>query len=240
MSKTGARILVVDDEIEIQRALRRGLAANGYQVFTTGSGEEALEAIAEIRPDLMLLDLGLPGISGLEVCKKVREVSNLPILVISVKDNERDKVRALDLGANDYVAKPFSMLEVQARVRVALRHVAQRQLGTEPRFQAGPLMVDFASRQVQLNGNEVILTPTEYTLLKIFITHRGKIMTRQMLLTGLWGAQAADKDHSLHVYVGQLRRKIEPIPQHPRFIVTIPGVGYRFNDDETTAEPILS
>lgn len=236
MSKTGARILVVDDEIEIQRALRRGLTANGYQVFTTGSGEEALAAIEDIRPDLMLLDLELPGISGLEVCQQVREVSNLPILVLSVKDSEHDKVRALDLGANDYVSKPFGMSEVQARVRVALRHVAQRQIGTEPRFEVGPLMIDFASRQVHLHGNEVILTPTEYALLKTFVTHRGKIMTRQMLLTGLWGSQAADKGHSLHVYVGQLRRKIEPIPQHPRFIVTIPGVGYRFNDDETIAE----
>ena len=222
MSKTGARILVVDDEIEIQRALRRGLAANGYQVFTTGSGEEALEAITDIRPDLLLLDLELPGISGLDVCQRVREVSNLPILVISVKDQEHDKVRALDLGANDYIAKPFSMLEVQARVRVALRHVAQRQIGTEPHFQRGPLMVDLSSRQVRLHNNNVILTPTEYALLTTFIAHRGKIMTRQMLLTALWGAQGTDKGHSLHVYVGQLRRKIEPIPQHPRFIVTIP------------------
>lgn len=233
MSKTGARILIVDDEIEIQRALRRGLAASGYQVFTTGSGEEALAAIGDVRPDLLLLDLELPGMSGLEVCQQVREVSDLPILVISVKDSERDKVRALDLGANDYVSKPFGMPEVQARVRVALRHVAQRQIGTEPRFEVGPLMIDFSSRQVQLHGAEVILTPTEYELLKTFVTHRGKIMTRQMLLTALWGAQAADKTHSLHVYVGQLRHKIEPIAQHPRFIVTIPGVGYRFNDEET-------
>jgi two-component system KDP operon response regulator KdpE len=240
MSKTGARILVVDDEIEILRALRRGLSACGYQVFTMRSGEEALAAIEDIRPDLMLLDLGLPGMSGLDVCQQVREISNLPILILSVKDTEHDKVRALDLGANDYVAKPFGMLEVQARVRVALRHVAQRQIGTEPHFQLGPLLVDFASRQVHLDEKEVVLTPTEYALLKTFITHRGKIMTRQMLLTELWGAQSDDKSHSLHVYVGQLRRKIEPVPQHPRFIVTIPGVGYRFNDDEASAKRALS
>jgi len=232
MSKSGARILVVDDEIEILRALQRSLGAHGYEVFTAASGEEALEEVAHHRPDLVLLDLGLPGMSGLEVCKHVRAQSNFPIIVLSVKDAERDKVLALDLGADDYVSKPFSVNEVLARVRVALRHAAQVQSGTEPRFTAGPLTVDFAQRQVFVNGREVKLTPTEYDLLKALIKSNGKIMTRQMLLSQVWGTGYGAEAHYLHVYIGQLRRKIEPDPAHPRFILTISGVGYRFSSDE--------
>ena len=231
MSKGGARILVVDDEIEIVRALERSLAAHGFEVFTAGSGEEALEAISHHRPDLMLLDLGLPSMSGLEVIKRVRAQSNLPIIVLSVKDTEHDKVQALDLGADDYVSKPFGMDEVLARLRVALRHSAPVESGTEAIFTAGPLRVDFAQRLVQVNGQEVKLTPTEYDLLKALIKNSGKIMTRQMLLSQVWGTGYGAESHYLHVYVGQLRRKIEPDPAHPRFILTISGVGYRFNAD---------
>ncbi|TMC21106.1 MAG: response regulator transcription factor [Chloroflexi bacterium] len=232
MAKSGARILVVDDEIEIMRALQRSLVAHGYEVFSASSGEDALEAIAHYRPDLILLDLGLPGMSGLEVCKRVREQSNLPIIVLSVKDTERDKVLALDLGADDYVSKPFGMNEVLARVRVALRHTAQIQAGTEPVFTAGLLRVDFAQRLVQVAGREVKLTPTEYDLLKALISNSGKIMTRQMLLSQVWGTGYGSEAHYLHVYIGQLRRKIEPDPAHPRFILTVSGVGYRFNGDD--------
>jgi two-component system, OmpR family, KDP operon response regulator KdpE len=232
MSKGGARILVVDDEAEIVRALQRSLTAHGFEVFTASSGEEALEAVAHHRPDLMVLDLGLPGMSGLEVCREVRAQSNLPIIVLSVKDTERDKVLALDLGADDYVSKPFGMNEVLARIRVALRHSAQVESGTEPVFTAGPLSVDFAQRQVLLNGQEVKLTPTEYDLLKSLIKNRGKIMTRQMLLSQVWGTGYGGESHYLHVYVGQLRRKIEPDPANPRFILTISGVGYRFSADD--------
>jgi two-component system, OmpR family, KDP operon response regulator KdpE len=232
MSKTGARILVVDDEVEIVRALQRSLTAHGYEVFAVGSGEEALEAIAYHRPDLMILDLGLPGMSGLEVCRRVRAQSNLPIIVLSVKDTERDKVMALDLGADDYVSKPFGMDEVLARIRTALRHTAQPQSGAEPVFSAGPLRVDFAQRQVQVNGQEVKLTPTEYDLLKALIKNSGKIMTRQMLLSQVWGTGYGAESHYLHVYVGQLRRKIEPDPANPHFIHTISGVGYRFNAED--------
>ena len=234
MSKQGASILVVDDEREILRALQRSLSAHGYKVLTARSGEEAIEMFARHRPDLLLLDLLLPGISGLEVVRQVRAASNVPIIVLSVKEAEHDKVEALDLGADDYVAKPFGMKEVLARIRVALRHVAQVQTGTEPRFQAGPLEVDFAARRVLVNGQQVQLTPTEYELLKILITHRGKILTRQMLLQELWGAEAHARMHSLHVYVAQVRQKIEPDSERPRFIITIPGVGYRFSDE---AEP---
>lgn len=232
MSKSGARILVVDDEVEIVRALQRSLIAHGFEVFTASSGEEALEEMARHRPDLMILDLGLPGMSGLEVCKRVREQSNLPILVLSVKDAEKDKVMALDLGADDYVAKPFGIEEVLARVRVALRHSAQVSSGTEPIFVAGPLKVDFAQRLVQLHGQSVKLTPTEYDLLKAFIKNSGKILTRHMLLSQVWGVGYGTEAHYLHVYVGQLRRKIEPDPAHPRFITTISGVGYRFNAED--------
>ena len=232
MSKSGARILVVDDEIEILRALQRSLTAHDFDVLTASTGEEALELIAHYRPDLMLLDLGLPGMSGLEVCKRVRSQSNLPIIVLSVKDTERDKVLALDLGADDYVSKPFGMNEVLARIRVALRHAAQVESGTEPIFIAGPLRVDFAQRLVQVNDQEVKLTPTEYDLLKALIKNKGKIMTRHMLLSQVWGTGYGTESHYLHVYIGQLRRKIEPDPAHPRFILTISGVGYRFHADE--------
>ena len=232
MSKRGARILVVDDELEIVRALERSLRAQGYEVSTASSGEEALESLRAYRPDVMLLDLGLPGISGLEVCRQVRAQSNLPIIVLSVKGAERDKVQALDLGADDYVPKPFGVDEVLARVRVALRHMAHVEAGTQPRLIAGPLCVDVAGRQVSINGQEVKLTPTEYDLLKVLIQHKGKIMTRQMLLKEVWGTGYGAEAHYLHVYIGQLRRKIEPDPASPRLILTVPGVGYRFTDLE--------
>jgi two-component system, OmpR family, KDP operon response regulator KdpE len=241
MSKPGATILVVDDEQEIVRALQRSLTAHGYRVQTASTGEEALATLSQYHPDLLLLDLVLPGMSGLEVCRRVRAESNVPIIVLSVKDAEHDKVEALELGADDYVAKPFGMNEVLARIRVALRHVAQAPSGTEPRFQAGPLSVDFARRRVLVDGRAISLTPTEYDLLKIFITHRGKLLTRQMLLKELWGAQTHGRTHSLHVYVAQLRQKIEPVPERPQFILTVPGVGYRFSDEvasqQSRAEP---
>ncbi len=231
MNKSGAHILVVDDEIEIVRALQRSLSAHGYKVFTASSGEEAFEVTSKHRPDLLLLDLLLPGMSGLEVCRRLRAQSNIPIIVLSVKGAEHDKVEALDLGADDYISKPFGIDEVLARVRVALRHVAQISAGTQPNFCAGPLQVDFALRRVQLYGQDVQLTPTEYDLLKVFIAHRGKILTRQMLLKEIWGSQMHARTHSLHVYIAQLRRKIEQTPENPHHIITIPGVGYRFNDE---------
>ncbi len=228
----GAYILIVDDEIEIIRALQRSLTAHGYKVFTARNGEDAVRLTLQQRPDVLLLDLVLPGMSGLEVCRRIREESNVPIIVLSVKDTEGDKVQALDLGADDYIAKPFGIKEVLARVRVALRHMAQVQAGTEPLLQLGSLQVDFAHRKVQVDGREVKLTPTEYELLKVFLTHRGKILTRQMLVNQLWGMEpeAPEKAHRLHVYVAQLRQKLESASGHPRFILTVPGVGYRFTE----------
>ncbi len=235
MSKGSAHILIVDDEVEIRRALQRNLVAHGFEVSVVGSGEEALDEITLHRPDLILLDLGLPGMSGLEVCKRVRALSNLPIIVLSAKDAERDKVLALDLGADDYVSKPFGIDEVLARVRVALRHAVQLQSTIGTTFVAGPLRVDFAQRLAYVHGKEVKLTPTEYDLLTALIKNSGKIMTRQMLLSQVWGTGYGTESHYLHVYIGQLRRKIEPDPAHPRFIITVSGVGYRFNADEANA-----
>jgi two-component system KDP operon response regulator KdpE len=232
MSKQKARILVIDDEIAIVRALQRSLTAHGYDVLTANSGEKALEAIEQHRPDLLLLDLGLPGMSGLEVCKRIRAQSNLPpIIIISVRNKERDKVEALDLGADDYVSKPFGIDELLARIRVALRHAVHVPVGTEPCITLGPLYVDFAQRLVSVHGQEVKLTPTEYDLLKVFIKHRGKLLTQQMLLTQVWGTDRERQSHYLHVYIGHLRRKIELDPTHPRLLQTIAGVGYRFSEE---------
>jgi two-component system, OmpR family, KDP operon response regulator KdpE len=231
MTKRKARILIVDDEIEIVRALQRSLTGHGYEVLIAEKGEQALEIIEQSSLDLMLLDLALPGMSGLEVCRRVREQSDLPIIVISVKNKERDKVLALDLGADDYISKPFGINEVLARIRVALRHAARMMPRREPTMAIGPLQIDFAQQLVTVNGQEVKLTRTEYDLLKVFVMNSGKIMTQQMLLTQVWGTSHDTKAHYLHVYIGQLRRKIEPDPAHPRFLITISGVGYRFNDE---------
>ncbi len=237
MSKGSSRILIVDDEKEIRRALQRHLVAHGFDVTVVGSGEEALDEVALHRPDLMLLDLGLPGMSGLEVCRRVRAISNLPIIVLSARDAERDKVHALvDLGADDYIAKPFGIDEVLARIRVALRHVAQLQDSSDSTFVSGPLKVDFAQRLVFVDGREAKLTPTEYDLLSALIKNSGKIMTRQMLLSQVWGTGYGTEAHYLHVYIGQLRRKIEPDPTHPRFIITVSGVGYRFHTEDASVQ----
>jgi two-component system KDP operon response regulator KdpE len=231
MNRQGARILVVDDEIEIVRALTRSLTAHGYKVLTARNGEEAIKITFQQRPDLLLLDMILPDMSGIEVCRDIRAKSNVPIIILSVKDTEHDKVLALDKGADDYIAKPFGIKEVQARIRVALRHAAKVDNGAEPYLQIGSLRVDFERRKVFTNDKEIKLTPTEYDLVKTFLAHRGKIMTRQMLVTQLWSSEEQARMHSLHVYIAQLRQKIEPDPDHPVFILTIPGVGYRFNDD---------
>ena len=232
MTKGKARILVIDDETEIVRILQRSLAAHGYDVHTANSGEKALEVIEHSRPDLLLLDLGLPGMDGLEVCKRVRAKSNLPpIIVISVRDTEREKVQALDLGADDYISKPFGMNEVLARIRVALRHSVQVPQGTEPCITIGPLQIDFEQRRVTVNGQEVKMTPTEYDLLKVLIKYRGKIMTQQMLITQVWGTERNIQSHYLHVYIRQLRQKIEQDSTNPRLLQSVSGAGYRFSDE---------
>lgn len=231
MSKGKARILVIEDEAALARALRRGLTASGYDVSIAHNGEDSLTLLDQRRPDLLLLDLGLPHMSGLDVCKQVRARSaTLPIIVLSVRNKEHDKVQALDLGADDYIAKPFGMNEVLARIRVALRHLAHLNQRTGSTVSIGPLQVDFEQHLVTLHEQEITLTPTEYDLLKVFIEHRGKILTQQMLLSQIWSTDQK-KQAYLHVYVGRLRRKIEPDPANPRFLQTIAGVGYRFQDE---------
>jgi two-component system, OmpR family, KDP operon response regulator KdpE len=232
LTNTRARILVVDDEKAIIRALQHSLTAHGYEVFTAKSGEKALEAITIHRPDLLLLDLSLPDMNGLEVCKRVRAQSHLPIIVISAKDSEPDKVKALDLGADDYISKPFGVNELLARIRVAIRHAALMISEDEAGITVGPLSIDLGQRLVSLNGQEVKLTPTEYDLLKIFLQYRGKLMTQEMLLAQMWGVGEGKDSHHLHVFIGQLRKKIEPDPLRPRLLITVPGVGYRFSADD--------
>ena len=233
MSKQKAKILIVEDELEIVRVLQRSLIAHKYEVVVAQNGERALTVVQQQSPDLVLLDIELPGMSGLEVCKRVRANSDLPIIVISVRSKERDKVYALDLGADDYLSKPFGIDEVLARIRVALRHAGRMspRLETEPSITLGPLHVDFTQHLVFLNDQEIKLTPTEYELLRVFLQNRGKIMTQHMLLTQVWGNDHDSKSHYLHVYVNHLRRKIEPDATQPRFLQTIAGVGYRFCDD---------
>lgn len=228
MPSRGARILVVDDEPEIVEAVRRNLVGHGYDVSVAASGGAALSAISQRPPDVILLDLGLPDMDGLEVVRRVRERARTPIVVLSARHSEADKVEALTLGADDYLAKPFGMNELAARIQVALRHVAGPASGSAAIFRAGELAVDFGRRVVLLGGAELRLTPTEYDLLKALVTHQDKVLTHRMLLNLVWGGEQGTDAHYLHVYVGQLRRKIERDPSRPRHLLTEPGVGYRF------------
>ena len=223
----GARILVVDDEPSIARALRANLSRHGFQVDLAASGEEALERTIFLKPDLVLLDLGLPDVDGLDIIRKLRQSSNTPIVVLSVRGAERDKVAALDLGADDYLTKPFGVDELLARIRVALRHAAHPTSGPAAIFRTGDLVVDLERRAVSVGTNEVHLTPTEYELLKVFVANPNKLLTDHMVLRQVWGPQYSAEAHYLHVYVARLRKKIEVDPQNPRYLVTDPGVGYR-------------
>ena len=227
-----ARILVIDDEPQIRRLLKTTLVARGYEVGLAEDGAAALDMAATWRPDVILLDLGLPKIDGLEVCRQVREWSHVPIIVLTVRDAEEEKVNALDAGADDYLTKPFGTDELLARIRVALRHAARAAGPAEPLLRFGNLAIDLARRRVTVREQEIHLTPTEYELLKVFIAHPNKVLTDRMLLQSVWGPGYGDQDNYLHVYVKRLRRKIEADPQAPRHLVTEPGVGYRFVVDE--------
>jgi two-component system KDP operon response regulator KdpE len=230
MSQKPVRVLVVDDEAAIRRFLRTSLTANGYCISEAANGEEALTAVTIHRPDLIILDLGLPDIDGLEVTRRLREWNAIPIIVLSARGQESDKIAALDAGADDYLTKPFGVGELTARLRAALRRMAP---AAGSIFQTGELSVDLGRRLVKVGGDEVQLTPTEYDLLRVLVTHAGKVLTHRHLLRQVWGMGYEDELHMLRVNVSNLRRKIEPDPARPRYLTTEPGVGYRLRLEET-------
>ncbi|MBZ0299136.1 MAG: response regulator [Anaerolineae bacterium] len=224
----GAVILIVDDEIQIRRFLRITLEANGYHVYETETGHEALTKVSQLRPDLIILDLGLPDIDGMEVLRRLRDWTKTPVIVLSVRDADRDKVAALDSGADDYLTKPFSVDELMARVRVAQRH-ALAESNDDEVFTSGSLMVDLNHRMVTVRGEPVKLSPTEYALLRLMIQNAGKVLTHRQILREVWGSEYVNETHYLRVYFAQLRQKIEDDPALPQILLTEPGVGYRLS-----------
>jgi two-component system KDP operon response regulator KdpE len=232
MTETQESILLIEDEPQMRRFLRVTLQAHGYQLIESATGQDGLIQVATRNPDVVLLDLGLPDIDGLEVTKQLREWSQVPLIVISAREQEEDKVRALDAGADDYLTKPFGAGELLARIRVSLRHMAMQHSGSEdPVFVLDNLKVDLAKRQVLLDGREVHLTPIEYRLLATLIKHAGKVITHTHLLKEVWGTAYAGQTHYLRIYMAQLRHKLEADPARPRFFINEPGVGYRLKTD---------
>lgn len=225
MQETKTRILVVDDEPQIRRLLKVSLQAHGYEWDECPTAQEGITRAAVYKPDMILLDLGLPDLDGKEVVRQIREWSQVPILVLTARDQEEEKIAALDAGADDYVTKPFSMGELLARMRVALRHATHQD--ASPLLQCGELALDLAARQVTRRGEEVKLTPTEYEILKVLFQHAGKVLTHKQLLKAVWGNAYNEDTHYIRVYIGQLRRKVEDNPAQPRYIITESGVGYR-------------
>lgn len=229
MVKEGIRVLVVDDERAIRRFLRAALEAHGYVALEACTGEEAIRAAVTDRPDLVILDLGLPDVEGIDVTRRLREWSQIPIIILSVREREADKIAALDAGADDYLTKPFGTGELMARMRVVLRRTAQPE--TSPTFQVGGLEVDLAHRQVRCDGQELSLTPTEYDLLRVLVQNAGKVLTHRQLLRQVWGIGYESEVHLLRVNISNLRRKLEPEPARPHYILTEPGVGYRLRSE---------
>lgn len=225
-------ILVIDDEPQILRALRTILTEKQFRVTTASRGEEGLTLAAANPPDLVILDLGLPDMDGIQVCARLREWTQTPIIVLSVRDNERDKVAALDRGADDYLIKPFGIEELLARVRVALRHSAQAQGSKATIIKAGPLAIDLTRHIVTRDSAEIRLTATEFKLLAYLAANAGRVLTHQSILTHVWGIAEADHIEYLRVYMRQLRKKLESDPERPQYLLTEPGVGYRFLADD--------
>ncbi len=223
------RILIVDDEMSILRFLRSNLEGKGYAVISAINGEEALHTIEMELPDLIILDIMMPKMNGFEVCRQLREWSQIPIIMLSARGDERDKVKCLDLGADDYIVKPFGASELIARVRAVLRRTKTASLPPSvPAVTSGDLVINFARRQVTRNGMEVQLTPIEYALLQELAVNSGKVLTHTHLLNKVWGSEYRDEREYLHVFVRRLRSKLEPDPKNPQHIVTVSGVGYRF------------
>ena len=222
----GPAIVLIEDEPQIRRFLRATFSSQGYRLYEATTGEDGLIEAATRQPDVVIVDLGLPDLDGLEVIRRIREWSHVPIIVLSARGQERDKVAALDAGADDYVSKPFGVGELQARLRVALRHAAAGDSG-EPTFTVGGLRVDQVKRQVQVDGKDVHCTPIEYRLLTTLVRHAGKVLSQRQLLKEVWGPAHIEQAHYLRVYMAQLRRKLEANPARPRYLLTEPGVGYR-------------
>ncbi len=221
-----SRVLVVDDEPQILRALGINLRARGYEVDLAPDGERALDVAARHHPDVVVLDLGLPGIDGVDVIRGLRGWSQVPIVVLSVRDAEGDKVAALDAGADDYVTKPFGMDELLARLRAALRRTTPAE--EEALVETEDFTIDLAAKKVRRNGEEVRLTPTEWNLVEVLVRNRGRLVAQTQLLQDVWGPQYHDETNYLRVFMAQVRRKLEPEPAHPRYFITEPGMGYRF------------
>lgn len=225
MASQQKRILVIDDEPAIRRYLSSSLLERGYHVLEAENGKRGLQLAAEQRPDLVILDLGLPDLSGLEVLKKLREWSQMPVLILTVQSSDQDKVQLLDAGADDYLTKPFSLTELTARLRVMERHRLQKQ--DSPIFKSGWLEIDFAAHSVLVDGEAVRLTHTEYEILRVLAQNAGKLVTQRQLLLEIWGAGSVDQTHYLRVYITHIRKKIEKTPSTPQLLITEPGVGYR-------------
>ena len=228
-----AKILIADDEPQIRRVLRTTLTSQGYTVAEARSGYEALEQVRSERPDLILLDVNMPGRSGLETCREIRASSDMPIIMLTVRNTEKDKVMALDAGADDYVVKPFGSEELMARIRAALRRAAPAE--AMPPFISSDLKIDFERRSVEVKGQPVRLTPKEFELLRHLISNQGKAQGHRRLLQAVWGPDYGEETEYLRVFINQLRKKIEPDPRHPRFIHTEPWVGYRFEPPKEKA-----
>lgn len=224
-----SKVLVVDDDHQIREALRRGLRARGYEVLTAGNGETALDVLAGASVDVVVLDLGLPGIDGHEVIRRLRSFSDVPVVVLSVRESQSEKVTALDAGADDYVVKPFGMDELLARMRAALRRARPEE--ARPKLKFGDLQIDLARQFLTLEGEPVHLTPTEYRLLEALATNAGKLLTHSWLLRRVWGPAYDRESHYVRVYVQQLRQKLGDDPGHPRYIITEPGLGYRWKPE---------
>jgi two-component system KDP operon response regulator KdpE len=232
MTANHPTVLLIEDEAQIRRFLRATLTANGYQLLEATTAQEGLVQAATRQPEVVILDLGLPDLDGLEVTRRLREWTSVPIIVLSARGQESDKVTALDAGADDYLTKPFSVGELLARLRVALRHAVQAsQESGEPTFVVGELRVDLGRRQVSLAEQQVHLTPIEYKLLTTLVRYAGRVVTHRQLLQEVWGPGHTEASHYLRVYMGQLRHKLEADPARPRYLVTEPGVGYRLKTD---------
>jgi two-component system, OmpR family, KDP operon response regulator KdpE len=225
MTDSAQRILIVDDETSIRRYLRAALSVEGFTIYEAANGQEALNAVIADRPDIIILDLGLPDIDGIEVTRRLREWSQIPIIILSVREAEQDKIAALDAGADDYLTKPFGTGELMARMRVAMRRLASKP--DDPVIQVGSLQMDISRRIVTVDQNEISLTPTEYEILRLLMQNAGKVITHHHLLRQVWGTAYESEMHILRVNISNLRRKIEPDPARPIYIHTEPGVGYR-------------